>query len=86
MIDGLENCHKNGICHRDLKIENILLDENFNIKIADFGWAAVLAGRDGEGWLNTKAGTDCYMAPEMHLGKWYNGAAIDIFEIAIVLF
>ena len=69
MIDGLESCHNSGVSHRDLKPENILLDENFNIKIADFGWAAVLEGRDGEGWLRTQAGTDCYMAPEMYLGR-----------------
>jgi serine/threonine protein kinase len=74
------------VSHRDLKPENILLDGDFNIKIADFGWAAPLEGKDGEGWLRTQAGTDCYMAPEMHLGRWYNGAAIDIFEMAIVLF
>jgi len=37
--------HGNGVCHRDLKPENIMLDEKFNIKIADFGFAALTSGR-----------------------------------------
>ena len=53
MIDGLEACHNEGVSHRDLKPENILLDSNYNIKLADFGWAAPLYGKDGEGWLKT---------------------------------
>ena len=53
MIEGLEACHNEGVSHRDLKPENILLDENYNIKLADFGWAAPLEGRDGEGFLRT---------------------------------
>lgn len=39
-MDGLEYVHKNGITHRDLKPENVLFDNNFNVKIADFGFAA----------------------------------------------
>jgi BR serine/threonine kinase len=50
-----------------LKPENLLLDENFNLKIADFGFAAPVQGRDGSGELHTKLGTMNYMAPEIHL-------------------
>ena len=51
--------------------ENLLLDKDFNIKIADFGFAAPTDGKDGQGYLHTKLGTLNYMAPEIHLEAPY---------------
>lgn len=48
-MTGLGYCHGRGVIHRDLKPENLLLDQFYNIKIADFGFAAPLDGRDGSG-------------------------------------
>ena len=45
--------HLNGIVHRDLKPENIIFDKAFRLKIADFGFAAPILGRDGKGLLTT---------------------------------
>ena len=86
IIEGLEACHKAGVVHRNLKPENIVLDENFNIKIIDFSLAGPAEGREGQGWLSTRVGTECYMAPELITGDRYDGAKVDIFEIGVLLF
>lgn len=56
------------------------------MKIADFGYAGPIRGRDNSGKLTTKLGTEPYMAPEIHEGKKYSGEAVDLFATAIVLF
>jgi serine/threonine protein kinase len=68
-MDGLGYCHNNGVVHRDLKPENLLLDKNYDIKIADFGFATAIEGTmDGKsGLCKTALGTSSYMAPEIHL-------------------
>ena len=86
LIDGLNYVHNKGITHRDLKPENLLYDEKFNLKIADFGFAAPITGRDGSGYCRTKLGTESYMAPEIHAKRPYSGASVDIFAAAIILF
>lgn len=86
ILNGLNYMHSNGFVHRDLKPENIMLDKAFNVKIADFGFAAPAQGRDGSGMLETQLGTASYMAPEIHLGKQYDGKSIDLFASAIILF
>jgi serine/threonine protein kinase len=85
-LSGLQYCHSQGIAHRDLKPENLLLDNQYNLKIADFGFAGPIAGRDGTGNLTTKLGTMNYMAPEIHLNQPYKGECIDVFSAAIILF
>ena len=86
LLDGLKYMHTKGFAHRDLKPENLMLDKHFNLKIADFGFAAPIAGRDGSGMLETQLGTASYMAPEIYLGKAYTGQAVDLFAATIILF
>ena len=83
IIGGLSYCHRFNICHRDLKPENILLDSRRNIKLADFGMAALQpAGR----WLNTSCGSPHYAAPEIIYGKPYRGDKADIWSVGIILY
>lgn len=57
--------HSKGYAHRDLKPENVLFDKDFNLKIADFGFATLL-DKYGDGKLKTILGTEGYMAPELN--------------------
>lgn len=86
LIETLHYCHKKGITHRDLKPENLLFDGGFNLKIADFGFATLIAGKDGTNQLHTILGTESYMAPEIHARQPYSGEAVDLFACGIILF
>lgn len=77
--------HTNGIFHRDLKFENILLSEGFDLKIADFGYsihASELVGLTSTQWV----GTELYMSPELYAGRAYVPASADIFAAGFILF
>ena len=80
ILKGVQACHNAGICHRDLKMQNILVDENYNPKICDFGFAAFNTGK-----LIEPLGTLNYAAPEILLHKPYDGFKADIFSLGVVL-
>lgn len=83
IILGTAYCHALGICHRDLKPENLLLDGDLNVKLADFGMAALeLNGK----LLETSCGSPHYAAPEIVSGLKYHGAASDVWSCGVILF
>lgn len=82
MLDVLTYMQKKGVVHRDLKLENILVDDNLNLKIADFGFATYKK----IDMLKSYRGTMTYMAPEIKEGKTYNGKEIDMFSTGVILF
>ncbi|OWP00939.1 hypothetical protein B2J93_235 [Marssonina coronariae] len=84
IISAIGYCHSFNICHRDLKPENILLNSQMDIKIADFGMAALHQAPDHK--LNTSCGSPHYAAPELILGKGYRGDLIDVWSIGVVFF
>nr|XP_026494038.1 serine/threonine-protein kinase SIK2 [Vanessa tameamea] len=83
ILSAVEYCHERRIVHRDLKAENLLLDANMNIKIADFGFSNYYA--TGE-LLATWCGSPPYAAPEVFEGKRYTGPEIDIWSLGVVLY
>jgi len=83
LLSALEVCHARGIFHRDLKPENLLLDAQFQLKLADFGLAAVSVD---ENLCVTECGTRSYMAPEVMSRRPYDGAKADIWSAGVVLF
>ena len=80
ILRGIQACHNLGICHRDLKMQNILMDEKFNPKICDFGFAT-----RNDHPLTEYLGTRNYAAPEILRNKPYDGIKVDIFSLGVVL-
>ncbi|XP_058838546.1 uncharacterized protein LOC131694126 isoform X2 [Topomyia yanbarensis] len=83
IISAVDYCHCKGIVHRDLKAENVLLDNEMNVKLADFGFSNTFS----EGTpLRTWCGSPPYAAPEVFQGVEYDGPKSDIWSLGVVLY
>lgn len=83
LIDGLNYCHSKGVLHRDIKLDNILLNAAGHIKICDFGVSKQV--REGE-IMTEQSGTPAYIAPEILRDKGYEGFAVDVWSAGVVLY
>uniref|UniRef100_A0A8C5DIT8 non-specific serine/threonine protein kinase n=1 Tax=Gouania willdenowi TaxID=441366 RepID=A0A8C5DIT8_GOUWI len=83
IVAAVHFCHCRSIVHRDLKAENLLLDHNLNIKIADFGFSNLFSRGQ---LLKTWCGSPPYAAPELFEGKEYDGPKVDIWSLGVVLY
>jgi len=81
ILDGLNYLHNQGIAHMDLKPDNIFLNENYQVKIADFDQSVII----DDGAPSSK-GTPGYRAPEVLNGNCENPVAADIFSLGVILF
>ncbi|XP_045487243.1 uncharacterized protein LOC110996175 isoform X3 [Pieris rapae] len=83
MVAAVGYCHANGVVHRDLKAENLLLDKDMNIKLADFGFSNEYTSGSP---LSTWCGSPPYAAPELFEGRQYDGPKADIWSLGVVLY
>ena len=83
ILSAIKYCHSNSIVHRDLKIENILLDKNGGLKLIDFGLANFI---DPFKHLSTFCGSLYFAAPEVLSAKKYIGPEIDMWSLGVILY
>ena len=88
ILQGIQFVHDSNICHLDIKVANILLDEKYNPIINDFGLSRQIKNSKGEvNLLKGQKGTKYMMCPEMfEEEKTYNGIDADIFALGVLLY
>lgn len=84
LVGAVAHIHNLSCVHRDLKLENILLDKNENVKLCDFGFTREYEGKSN--YLQTFCGTICYSAPEMLKGEKYAGEKVDVWSLGVILY
>ena len=94
IIEGLIEVHRLGICHRDIKLDNVLISDDFVVKITDFGCSNNTYGEENNSKILLSCkGTETYMAPEVlknsginNNKQHYNGEKSDVFSLGVLLF
>ncbi|EOD03914.1 hypothetical protein EMIHUDRAFT_54168, partial [Emiliania huxleyi CCMP1516] len=83
MVGAVDYCHEAGVCHRDLKLDNFVLDGSLTrVQLIDFGLACVCRRETA---LHRSYGTPCYSAPEIFGGEVYRGPQVDMWSLGVAL-
>ena len=87
LLSAVQHIHSNEVAHKDIKLENLLLDQDFNLKVADFGLSSSISASDRSGFEKSAfGGTPSYMAPELHMRYPYSPQGADLFAMGVSLF
>ena len=86
IFKAIKQCHDSNICILDIKLDNILLDDNYNPILCDFGFGKKIEDKTKDK-ITGKIGTEIYMAPEVFSNiKPYDGFQVDIFNLGVALY
>ena len=83
IVGAVAYCHSQNIAHRDLKLENILLGNDDEVKVCDFGFARKVAKSE---LSRTFCGSASYCPPEVLQGKAYNAFSVDVWSLGVILY
>ena len=83
VLSAIDYIHRLGFVHRDIKLENVLIDGNRKVKITDFGFSRAFHANTQ---LQTSCGSPLYAAPEILFGASYNGPEVDVWSLGVVLY
>ena len=83
ILETLDYIHKQGISHRDMKPENLLMDQTGRVKFSDFGLSRFIPSN---GLVDTPCGSPCYASPECISGRPYNGKTTDVWSFGVILY
>jgi serine/threonine protein kinase len=83
IVYGLGHCHCRSVLHRDIKLDNILMDLEGSIKICDFGVSRII--NKGQ-LIQEQCGTPAYLAPEIIADEGYEGFYVDIWSLGVLLY
>jgi len=81
LVGALAYLHQRAIAHRDIKLENVLLDEKCDVRLIDFGFAILSRGK-----LRVPCGSPAYTAPEILLAHEYDGHQADVWSLGILIY